>query len=399
MADTANTALRDAMVRHQVQLQRFSAGVISKIHAVLNDSEMDLARTIRARLAASAGLDSPADVRRLQTVLSMMENLRTTTFETMDEVWKEQLTALAATEPGFLANQLDTTSPVVLDLALPALQQLKSIATSQPFEGATLREWSAKLQQEDIRRMEAQIRLGLAAGEDSSTIARRIVGSARLKGLDGVTEITRRNAAAITRTAINHIANRARRMFILGNKEIFEQEMFLAVLDSRTTPICRSYDGDVFDVGEGPVPPLHWNCRSTRVAILDGQVLGNRPFKATTEKQMLRDFTEQNGLNKVTSRDKLPRGWKGKYDTFARKAVRDATGRVPAATSYQEWLLSQSSHFQDDVLGPTRGKLFREGGVTLKQFVNRQGDELNLSELAERQASAFRAAGFDPGDF
>lgn len=399
MADTANVALRDAMVRHQVQLQRFSAGVIAKVHAILNDTEQDLAQTIRDRLEASAGLDTPADVRRLNTVLRMIENLRTTTFDTMDDVWKEQLTALATTEPGFLANQLDTTSPVVLDLALPALSTLKSLVTSQPFEGATLKEWSSKLRQEDIRRIENQIRLGMTAGEDSATIARRIVGSARLLGADGVTEITRRNAAAITRTAVNFIANRARRAFILGNKDIFEQEMFLAVLDSRTTPICRSLDGDVYDVGEGPIPPLHWNCRSTRVAVLDGQVIGSRPAKATTEKQMLRDFTKQQGLNSVTSRDKLPRGMKGKYDAFAQKAVREATGTVPAATSYQEWLGTQSAMFQDDVLGPTRGALFRDGGLTLKQFVNRQGDELTLSDLAARQASAFRAAGLDPGDF
>lgn len=387
------------MVRHQIQLQRFAKGVTQKIHAVLNSTEQDLADMIRARLAASAGLDTVADIRRLQTLLSMMENLRTTTWETLDASWANELMALAATEPGFMANQLDTTSPAVLDLALPALNQLKAIVTSQPFEGATLKEWSGKLAAEDIRRMEAQIRLGMTAGEDSATIARRIVGSARLLGKDGMTEITRRNAAAITRTAVNFIANRSRRALILENKSIFSQEMFLAVLDSRTTPICQSLDGDLYDVGEGPIPPLHWNCRSTRVPVLNGQAIGNRPYKAITEQEILRDFAKENGMKPVSSRDKLPHGMKSKYDKFARKAVRNATGTVPASTTYQEWLKSQSAAFQDDILGKARGQLFRQGGLTLKQFVATDGSELSLADLATKQAAAFRAAGLDPGNF
>jgi SPP1 gp7 family putative phage head morphogenesis protein len=396
---TTNVALRDAMVRHQIQLQRFAKGVTKKIHDVLNKSEQDIAQMIRDRLAAAVGLDTVADVRRLQTVLSMLENLRTTTWDTLDATWNEQLIALATTEPGFLANQLDTTSPVVLDMAMPALAQLKSIVTSSPFEGQTLKDWSASLAADDIRRMEAQIRLGMVAGEDSATIARRIVGSAKLLGKDGATQITRDKAAAITRTAVNFIANQARRAFILDNQEIFQQEMFVATLDDRTTMLCASLDGDLFDVGKGPVPPLHWNCRSTRVPVLEGNVVGQRPFKASTEKQMLKDFAKQQGIKPVASRDSLPRGMKGKYDKFAQKAVRDQTGQVPANTSYQQWLSTQSAAFQDDVLGQTKGQLFRNGGLTLKKFVAVDGSELSLSDLATKQASAFRAAGLDPGNF
>lgn len=400
MADqpTANVALRDAMVRHQIQLQRFASGLANKIRDVLNASEEDIASMIRDRLAKSAGLDSPADVRRLNTLLTMLTNLRQTTFDQADEVWKEQLTALATAEPNFMAQQLNTTSPAVLDMALPALSQLKAIVTSQPFEGATLKEWSSQLAKDDVRRMTNQIRLGMTAGEDSATIARRIVGSARLLGKDGVTEITRRNAEAISRTAVNFIANRARRAFILQNKELFEIEQFLAVLDSRTTPLCRSLDGEQYEVGDGPIPPLHWNCRSTRVPVLDGEVIGNRPARAFTQKQLLREFGKANGIS-ASSRDALPRGMKGKFDAFAAIRMRELTGTVPAATTYQEWLKSQPAQFQDDILGLTKGKLFRAGNLTLDKFVSRTGDELTLAELAQKQAQAFRAAGLDPGDF
>lgn len=387
------------MVRHQVDLQRYSAGVVAKVVALLNGTEQDLADQIRTRLANSKGLDSPADVRRLEQLLESLEDLRRSAFGDVTKALTGELEALSVAEPRLFAHQLDTTSPVILDLALPGINQLKAIVRSRPFEGRTLKGWSQSLLDADLARIESQIRLGLAQGEDSATIARRIVGSARLKGVDGVTQITRQNAEAITRTAINFIANQARREFLLANKEHFSEEAYLAVLDSRTTPICRSLDGNLYEVGKGPIPPLHFSCRSTRVPVFDGNVLGNRPMKASTEKQLLREFTEANGLEGTTTRDGLPFGTKSKFDEFARRRVRELTGTVPAATTYQEWLTSQPKWFQDDVLGPTRGKLFREGGLDLPKFVNRQGDQLTLAELARNQAQAFRAAGLDPGDF
>ena len=132
---------------------------------------------------------------------------------------------------------------------------------------------------------------------------------------------------------------------------------------------------------------------------MDGEQLGERPAKASTTKQLLREFTEAHKLPKVTSRDDLPRGTKGQYDAFARKRVRELTGRVPSVTTYQTWLKQQSRQFQEDTLGVTKAKLFRDGGLTLDKFVAADGTELTLAQLATKQADAFRAAGLDPGNF
>ncbi|MBD4209942.1 hypothetical protein GUH47_29065, partial [Xanthomonas citri pv. citri] len=99
------------------------------------------------------------------------------------------------------------------------------------------------------------------------------------------------------------------------------------------------------------------------------------------------------------SRDQLQRGTKGEYDKWARARVRQLTGTVPAKTTYQTWLKGQSVEFQNDVLGITRAKLFRDGGLQLDQFVNRAGDQINLKDLARKEASAFRAAGLNPDDY
>jgi SPP1 gp7 family putative phage head morphogenesis protein len=373
---------------------------VNKIVALLNETEDDLVAAITSKLAAHTGLETPADVARLDRALAAVKALRASAFDNLNQELNDEMLALAQSEPKFLANKLDTTMPVVLDLSLPPAALLRKLVTSKPFQGRTLKQWADTLQEADLARIESQIRLGVGEGEDSATVARRIVGTARLKGTDGMTQITRRNAEAITRTAINAISNDARAATMIANKGIIHSEVFMATLDSRTTPICRAKDGNVYEVGKGPRPPLHFNCRSIRVPTLDGNLLGNRPMKASTEKMLLREYAEQNGLDKVpTSRDGLPFGAKGAFDEFARKRVRELTGTVPATVTYQEWLTTQSNAFQDDILGPTRGALFRDGGLTLDKFVNRTGDEINLHDLAAKQADAFRAAGLDPGDF
>lgn len=68
-------------------------------------------------------------------------------------------------------------------------------------------------------------------------------------------------------------------------------------------------------------------------------------------------------------------------------------GQVSEKETYQSWLGKQSAAFQDDVLGPTKGKLFREGGVTLDRFVDRNGASLTIDQLRAKEAPAFKRAG------
>lgn len=400
VAPTANVALRDAIVRHQVYLQRLAKGIGAKVRALLDDTEEDMARMIRDRLANASGLDTPADVKRMQFLLQMIERVRSEAWQTLDATWQSELEALVKAEPNFMAKQLDVTSPVVLDIALPEVKRLKQIVKAMPFEGKTLREWSQTLADTDLTRIKKQVQLGMSHGESSDDIARRIVGTAKLKGTDGVTQITRDNAEAITRTAVNFVSNQARNEMAKLNKDILDEEMFIATLDSRTTAICRSLDGNIYDVGKGPIPPLHFRCRSTRVAVFNQTVIGTRPTRGHTDQLLLREWSKANGINPpLTSRDDLPHGTKGKFDAFSRKRIRELTGSAPAATTYQEFLESQPAEVQDDILGKTKGLLFRKGGLTLDKYVGRDGDELTLHELAKTQAKAFRAAGLNPDDY
>jgi len=397
---TANEELLDALTRHQIYLSRVSGSVRDRIHRVLDDTEADLVGQIETRMArAAGGLGSARELARLKAILRVVRRLRGRAWEQATKIWVEELSALALAESRIVAGLIDTASPVVLNLALPPPRLLSAIATSRPFEGRTLRQWARSVELEDLRRINNAVRVGMAAGETGPSIARRVVGTARLRGRDGLTQITRRNAEAITRTAVNHVGNSARAELFSENSDLFEQERFVATLDGRTTLVCAGNDGKVFSIGSGPIPPLHFACRSLRVPELGQGPISQRPARPATRRQLLREFGEEKGLGRIGSRERLPRGTKGAFDRFERRRLRELTGRLPGKTTYAEFLRRQSREFQDDVLGPTRARLFRDGRLQLDRFTNRNGDQIPLADLARKHAESFRAAGMEPSSF
>lgn len=397
-SDTANVALYSALLRHQTYLLRHSSYIRNRMIALLDRTEPIIGTILRDRLRGLTGLLKVADVKRLERVLKQVTTVRDEVWQTIYTNWLEDMAKLAETEAAAIASFVQLTAPVVLELHLPASRQLRAIALARPFHGRIMKEWAQSMKDDDIRRIHAAVRAGMIAGEGSDVIARRVIGTGVMNGADGVTEATRRNVAAVTRTAVQHIANSARREFFNENAEVLVGEQFVATLDSRTTPVCKANDGKVFDIGKGPLPPLHFNCRSLRIAAMDGERLGDRPAKPVTEKMLLREYEAETGIA-AGKRADLPRGHKGAYDEFARKRIRELTGPVPAAETYQTWLKKQSKEFQDDTLGLTRAKLFRDGDLPLDRFVDVKGKELTLGQIAQRDAAAFRAAGLDPDNY
>ena len=398
---TANQALLDLMIGHQIGLQRVTASIQKEIIAILDATEADIAAQVRQMMGPhSRKGPTSRSIKRSVALGEKLAAIRGDAWTKVDDVWLANLLDIVEREPIFTAQAMQTTAPVILQTELPTAETLRSIVKTRPFEGKTLATWQKQLRQTDLNRMTDEIRIGIVQGETQHQMARRIVGTARLRGSDGVTEITRRAAMAITRTSVNAFTNEARRELFRQNDDIIKEELYVATLDNRTTNICASLDGEKFPVAEGPYPPLHINCRSLRVAAFDGDFLGSRPFKTSTERQLVDEFKQQKGITKRgTSRDSLPRGTKGEFDQFSRGRVRELTGTTPQTTTYQQWLGRQSAAFQNDVLGTTRGKLFRNGDLELKKFVNRNGDDIPLNVLAQQEEAAFIAAGLDPGAF
>lgn len=400
MAKTANEELLDALVRHQVYLLRYSGYIRNRIHATLDKTEEALAAAILTRIQGKGALATPEDYDRLERIMLAIQKSRSPAWQGVYAAMSEDLSNLSQEEASRMASYVSTAAPVVLQLSIPAPDRLKAIALSQPFHGRVLKDWAATMEATDLAAIRAALQQGMVTGMSSQAITRLVIGTAEMQGADGVTEMTRRQVTAVTRTAVAHVAAYSRDEFVRENEELFDEELFVATLDSRTTPVCRANDGKHFPLDSGPRPPLHYQCRSLRVPIIGAGPMSDRPAKPVTEKMLLREYAEKNGLDPVPTRRKdLPRGTKGDYDAFSRRRVREMTGRVPAQTSYNDWLKGQSKEFQDDVLGKIKALLFRKGDLSLDKFVDRAGQELTLPELARKEAAAFRAAGLNPEKF
>lgn len=399
MTKTANEELLDAVIRHQIFLLRYSGYVRNRMNSILNKTEEELARRIRDQLRNSQGVTTSVEWKRLEALLAALEGIRRDGWKEASQFLLEEMEQLAYQEPIVTNGIFQTVIPVQINTVLPSAEFLKAIALSRPFEGRLLKDWAAAMEAEDVRRIHAAVQAGMVAGEDHATIARRVVGTANLRGVDGATEMTRRQVQAVVRTAVQHVANGARNSFFAENADLIAEEQFVATLDNRTTPQCRALDGKRYDVGKGPQPPLHFQCRSLRIAAIDGVLAGERPAKPTTEKMLVAEYAKQNGISART-RAELPRGTKADYDRWARGRIRQLVGPIPASETYQTWLKKQSAKFQDEVLGDTKGALFRNGGLPLDKFVDlNSGREFTLRELAAKHGEAFRAAGLDPTNF
>ena len=376
-----------------------SGSVRNDVLAILDKTEAEIAAAIKTHLAGLTWA-SANSVKKVNRLIKEITLVRGNAWDEIESLWTDTFKDFTVKEVEFATAAIKAALPVVLKSPpTPTAKQLKDLVRTHLFEGRTLSKWAENIRKADISRIEAQIKIGMSQNEPSHIIARRIVGTAKLKGRDGVMQITRKNADSITRTATIAYSNASRALLYDGLKDVFEKELYVATLDGRTTAICQSLDGERFSIGEGPMPPVHFNCRSLRIAVVTEDAIGTRPTKPTTEKGLLREYTKQRGFSPVTKRSQLPRGTKGAFDTFSARRARELIGHVPAKTTYGQWLSTQSIEFQDDVLGTTKGKLFRKGGLKLDRFVNRRGDEIPLSQLAASDAKAFKAAGLDPKDY
>jgi hypothetical protein len=68
-------------------------------------------------------------------------------------------------------------------------------------------------------------------------------------------------------------------------------------------------------------------------------------------------------------------------------------GPAPEKVTYNEWLRDQPIEDQEEVLGVTKAKLFRDGNLPMDRFVDPKGHVYTLDELAKRESAAFKRAG------
>lgn len=241
-----------------------------------------------------------------------------------------------------------------LVLNVPTNEQVFAAVNSRPFEGRIMSEYYTDLTDSIFARLKSTISQGFTNGMTTEQIIRSLRGTRAAKFTDGLLQQSRRSIERTARTALNHTATIAREQVYKKNEDLISGVRWVSTLDMRTSDICQALDGEVFPPDEGPRPPAHFNCRSTTSPI------------TKSWKELGFDI------------DELPPATRASMD-----------GQVPDTETYGSWLGRQSADIQNDVLGPTRAELFREGGLTLDRFVDDAGNTLTIDQLRQREADAF----------
>ena len=197
-------------------------------------------------------------------------------------------------------------------------------------------------------------------------MVRIIRGNRALNFKDGVIFKNKKAAETLIRTATDTVVNASRLATYERNNDSVRGIQVNAILDSRTTILCRTRNGWAWRLTSyrpfkgtpqkfmGP-PPWHFNCRSTLSPIFGS----------------LDDL--QSSLDPALGKE------------IARRNKSLSIDGQPAPTpSFSKMLKSMSKAEQEAVLGKGRLELYNKGKITLSDLVNQQGRTLTLEELKER---------------
>lgn len=366
---TANDKLQDESIAHAIWIARYSTSVANRMIKILNDSDAELTARL---LVAIDNLDAESfTVSRLESLLVSVRTLNRDVVQSMSESLAGELQELAQHEAGYQMSLFQFAIPDDV-LALHPLVGISpdavyAAAMAKPFQGRLLSEWADNLEADRMARISNTVRQGFLLGDTHEQIARKVRGHANRGYQDGALQMSRANAGSIAKTAVGHLAATARKSFADANDDILKGKQWLSTLDNKTSKDCRIRDRLKYTLDNKPIGhkvpylqgpgKIHFCCRSTETYILKS--------------------SEELGIKVGEIKD-------------SSRASMD--GQVPADTNYQDWFSRQSFTRQAEIVGETRARLIRDGGMSPDEFYNDRGEWLTLDQLRNRDAQAFKDA-------
>lgn len=354
---TINDLMLSRSIRHAIFVERLKGHEVGRVLTLIERHYLTkITRTTIDQLSGTLdrgpGGFGPATQARLVRLRRSLVTIGRDMGVGLDQHMRDAMLGVARGETVWVESLIRGALPVSVDYASASATQLRAIATTKPFQGRFLREWTRAVGLNTAQAVGDRVAAGLVQGESIEAIVQSVRGTRAAGYADGVLMQSRRQATAMTRTAVTHWTSAAREISYAENPDVIKGVQFVATLDSRTTDICASLDGQVFNVDEGPRPPMHHQCRSTTTPVL------------RSWKEMGIDLKE------------APPGTRASIN-----------GQVSAKITYPEWLRQQPKAFQNEVLGPTKARLFRSG-VPIRRFVDANYRPMSVAQILEREGIA-----------
>jgi len=345
--------LEELTLRFQVYLERLKTGESNEFNATLQELSDEVAAIL------AEGEVSEMNRKTLETYLRGLRSDQSQVTLAATEDLISDMRDLMVYSHEFEVQAILTSTTVPKLKEKVSVNAMWKLAEEMPLSstGELLEPWLAKLTETQIQAAEGIMRRANAESWSNREITKTFNGTRANGYRDGLLPKIGRANETLVRTAIQHVNSVARMKVWDDNESSIKGYQWVSTLDGRTSERCRALDGEKFKIGEGPLPPIHPNCRSTTIAVLDS----------------VYDMLDVGG-------------------TRASK-----TGPVPRNETYYGWLKRQPAEFQDSVIGPTRGALLRNGGLTAEEFaeaqLNSTFEPLTLEEMRKLIPTAFTKAG------
>lgn len=337
-----NDKIFEELVRQQINASRVEGSFRNKVIKDLTDLE----KQITKRLKDESDELTEAKRSRLQSLLNDIGSFIDDTYKSIDADVETDLKSLIEIESARTAEM----ASAVIDVSFTKLEAptINSLYSGLIVEGDVIGNWWSRQSTKTKNLYSDRIRQGVLLGETNQQIIRKITGTKVLKYTDGIASIAKKDAETLVRTSVQNVANAARFKTLEANKSVFSKYTHVATLDSRTSVQCAARDGLSWDsetkepIGHNLpflVPPVHWNCRSTLVPVIEGVKLPADATRASKE------------------------------------------GPVDINLKFEDYLKKKGPDFQDEVLGKKRAELWRSNKLNLRQLLDTRGNPLSVEQL------------------
>lgn len=342
----------DEIIARQITLQRFTAGERGRVLVILKQLEEELIELLfysGKKLTDIGRADKARLLKQAQDIIASYYG------EVSDSVGRN-LATLGQVEATATAATLGEAFQGAIVPSLPAEAVFRRLVDNTLIDGAPSADWWKRQAADVTFRFRNAVQQGLAQAEANDAIIRRVRGPA------GVMQVARNNAAALVQTSVQTVANAARMDTFEANLDIIKGYRQLSTLDGHTTLDCVAYSGAAWDAQKKPTgttvlpfvsprgassgTPRHWNCRSLITVI------------TKTFKELGLDIPEPPSSTRSAS-----------------------GGPVSAKLEFDAFLKRRGAKFTDELLGPGRADLWRDGKITLQQLLDQNGRPLTLAQL------------------
>lgn len=297
----------DQTINHQIQLERYKNSVSKDLAIRIQE----LAKKTNSILASID--DTKASIRK---ALVEVNKLIDDTFDSIELDILEELKDWLLAEITWVAKNEE------VNITEEDRNAFIAVILASLVRGNTLGQWLRGIR----NNVKIQVRTNVLNGVNDKLnlmqILRTIRGSSSRRFKDGIWSKISNHLDSISNTAIQAYSNQAK--MEIWQEASAKKYIWLSVLDSRTSHICRGRSNKIYVVGDGPTPPAHPRCRSSIMLYTKG---------------------------------------------------------MDIPQSYSEWLRKQPREDVEDILGKGKANLFLSNKITLDKFTKPSGRELTLKEL------------------